>query len=1080
MKRSKKSKKTTRSKTESKFKAGSQTKAKNLTSASQILNVINQLDKAAVLAINPRGIITLFSAGAERILSYSAEDIVCKQNILSLFHPEDILFAQKDVLFKYKKEVPPLEALVFKASAGEVDKKTWTWVKKNGDTCKVDLQLSPLRRGKAIIGYIGIGVEITELVEARELLQMQFDIAQAANEASDLLEFCKRIFEILFRIPGVDCGGIYSAENDGAVRLIYHRNLTEAFVQFSSYFKKDDPRAQLVLKGERTYKHYYELGQLLSEEIREHEGLRTLAIMPIADHGQVVACLNMASHTVDDFDAQVRQILESSTEQLGSVMAKLKAKQAVIEAQIQTANVINNSPLGIHIYELMLNNQLIFTGANTAADQILGFEHRALFGLPIEEAFPSLAKTDIPERYRKTARDGVPWQDEQIQYEDERIKGAFDIHAFSPSPCKMAVFFQDITKRKEEERQLRHAQALLAAAIEQSSAGILIADAPDAKIQMCNSAGLKIIGLPEEKILNNEYTKYLNVFMLDGSCCEPRYLPLTRAIINGETVVGEEYIIKDAHGNNNYVLVNAAPIKDADGKIVAGIVVFTDITARRQAEEERRRFFHVSRDIITICDLEGVVRDINPQFQELTGYTFQDVLEHNIIEFIHPEDLETFKQQLSLIREEKNIVEAEIRCSTKDGGFRWLSCSAFPLNNEKIFYCVARDITEQKKAQELEKKMQAQLFQSAKLVTIGTMAAGVAHEINNPLMVAQGFLDLLKIKYAPMMNPDEEFWALMDKQANALKRIEKIVSGLKNYSRPDEDLLEIVDISLVIKETLALCENIFQKENLEIEKQLDPTIPKTMGHFGKIQQVVMNLLMNARDALEGYRPDPKIILRTFFKNHQIHITVQDNGPGIPKNIRNFIFDPFFTTKAPGKGTGLGLSISQSVITSYGGELVFETEEGGGSLFSISLPPTKAIRAEESSSAENTSIKLDLKILVAEDEPEIRQLIQFQLEDAGATVTIVRSAMEALQALEKETFDVLVTDFKMPKMSGEELINEIRKRKVSIKIVMISGDIFEDHSQFLKKYGHDNFRWLKKPFFDQQLYRAIQELTSGQR
>ncbi len=256
--------------------------------------------------------------------------------------------------------------------------------------------------------------------------------------------------------------------------------------------------------------------------------------------------------------------------------------------------LVDASPMGIHFYALDAGGQLIFKAANPAADHILGVDHRHFVGLPITAAFPSLATTEIPTIYRRLAEQGGTWQAEQVDYQDEHVRGAFQVHAFQISPGNMAAMFLDITERKRAEQELSQTKALLQAAIEASPAGVLIADAPDVRIRLVNSAALAVRGDTPAVLRGipvDQHVRNWQMLHPDGTPYDPQELPLSRATRLGETVHNEEAVIVRDSGEWRRVLVNAGPVRHGDGddRIDAGVAVFLDITESRQAEAERRR-----------------------------------------------------------------------------------------------------------------------------------------------------------------------------------------------------------------------------------------------------------------------------------------------------------------------------------------------------------------------------------------------------------------------------------------------------------------------------------------------------------
>lgn len=231
-------------------------------------------------------------------------------------------------------------------------------------------------------------------------------------------------------------------------------------------------------------------------------------------------------------------------------------------------------------------------------------------------------------------------------------------------------------------------------------------------------------------------------------------------------------------------------------------------------------------------------------------------------------------------------------------------------------------------------KSQTKIIHSSKLASIGILAAGVAHEINNPLTIALGNIEILKSKCKDLCKVNSP--AYIDKTQKACLRIVTIVKGLKNFAIPDSDEWEPVDIHQSISKTLELVSAMFNQENITIETTFKCTFPIVWANMGKLQQVIMNLLTNARDAIKEIHDEGIIRIVTGNNDKTITIEISDNGIGIDNKNQNNLFDAFYTTKAPGKGMGLGLSISHSIITSFGGTINFESKKNIGTTFIITL------------------------------------------------------------------------------------------------------------------------------------------------
>ncbi|MBF0315936.1 MAG: response regulator [Oligoflexia bacterium] len=389
---------------------------------------------------------------------------------------------------------------------------------------------------------------------------------------------------------------------------------------------------------------------------------------------------------------------------------------------------------------------------------------------------------------------------------------------------------------------------------------------------------------------------------------------------------------------------------------------------------------------------------------------------------------------------------------------------------------IFQDISERKKAEEENIKLQAQLAHSEKLASIGVLVAGVAHEINNPLTIIQGFNSIIK---EILINDNgekqkENIFSLLKKQDIAVDRISNIVNGLRKYTAIDSNNLELIEINKTLKETMSICEAIYKQSDISIELFLSPSPLHIYGNNGKLQQVVMNILHNAKDAIEEKGVYGKIKVEAFGNDDKCIIKIQDNGIGISDEIINKLFDPFYTTKKIGEGTGLGLAISQSIIVSFGGKINFESKKNLGTVCLIEIPLTDDKETICNIEIEDAFERITGKVLIVEDEEENREILKYYLVSFGLEVVDCKDGIEALEQIQKRDFDYILTDLKMPKMSGYQLIKEIEKYHLTrAKIIVVSGNIQSDFSA--EKESQESlclYDYIKKPFNKKNVYNVL--------
>jgi len=385
---------------------------------------------------------------------------------------------------------------------------------------------------------------------------------------------------------------------------------------------------------------------------------------------------------------------------------------------------------------------------------------------------------------------------------------------------------------------------------------------------------------------------------------------------------------------------------------------------------------------------------------------------------------------------------------------------------------VAKDISN-------EKLLQQQLIQSEKLSAIGELISGIAHELNNPLTGVMGYSQLLQLR----KDLDDHAKESLLKINNLALRCQKIVQNLLSFARKQKPERTLSDVNEILEKTVELRGYEFQVNNIEISRELDKNLPKTIADAHQLQQVFLNILTNAEQAmLESHgKGRLNIGTRTDVQNARIIVEITDDGPGIPESYLTRIFDPFFTTKEVGKGTGLGLSLSYGMIKEHGGNIYARSRLGEGSTFVIELPIIGRLQGEPAIAPELMPQALqfenlvrDKRILVVDDE---KYILDFFVEVFHTLPVFVDTAGDgriAMQKMQDVEYDLIVSDFKMPQMSGRDLFNWIKDNRPHLanRIIFVTGDTV---SLDTRSFFEDNKnRYLAKPFKIEEVKEVIQQ------
>jgi signal transduction histidine kinase len=344
------------------------------------------------------------------------------------------------------------------------------------------------------------------------------------------------------------------------------------------------------------------------------------------------------------------------------------------------------------------------------------------------------------------------------------------------------------------------------------------------------------------------------------------------------------------------------------------------------------------------------------------------------------------------------------------------------------------------------KTTQAQLIQSEKLSAVGEFVAGVAHELNNPLATVMGFSELLKD--APV---EPQYQRYLDMIFKSSQRCQKIVQSLLSFARRHQPERKPVCLNNLVEEVLEIVAYPLRTSNVEVVTQLDSNLPLVLADSHQIQQVVLNIINNARQSIEGKTAAGKIKIVTGVSNHYVSVAIQDNGPGISKENLLRIFNPFFTTKEVGQGTGLGLSICYGIIKEHGGNIVPSSQNGEGATFTITLPifhlVGKTVRSQRTAETlpHDPQEGRGKKILLIDDEDSLLQVMREELSRHGYEINVASDGEEGLSQIKQNHFDFAFCDWKMPGVNGRQFYERLRTARPELcrRVIFITGDVVNE-------------------------------------
>jgi PAS domain S-box-containing protein len=493
---------------------------------------------------------------------------------------------------------------------------------------------------------------------------------------------------------------------------------------------------------------------------------------------------------------------------------------------------------------------------------------------------------------------------------------------------------------------------------------------------------------------------------------------------------------------------------------------------------ELRDIIDSQDDIILIIGRDYGIESVNESGLTLLGRNRESVIGEKCYQALHAEaepcQYCPFTQTMKTRKTE--VAEHYDATSEKHSHIK-----SSPILDEHgdVMKCILsiRDITERVNTEAKLKRMQQELNLDRRLVAIGQVAAGITHEINNPLTGVIAFSQMLM-----QMDVPENMKEAVEVIYDGATRVVGIVDRLRTFARPDRPDREHADLNAIIGNTLAMRSYEIRSNGIEVTTHLATDLPATMANVGQLQQVLLNIIINAEQAMANSTRQRKLTITTKQVADKIRVSISDNGPGIPKEIIDRLFDPFFTTKDNASGMGLGLNISYGIITEHGGEIRVQSEFGSGATFIIDLPivtETVERKTDRPVNSEQES-PAGARILVVDDEPHICRAIDRILTEKGHQVDTTSSPLKALEMLSKIDYDLILLDLRMPDMNGIEFYDRIKSISPELqqRVVCVTGDVVSTRNKtFLHETG---IPCVAKPFGVNELMRQVRHVLEGEK
>ena len=618
----------------------------------------------------------------------------------------------------------------------------------------------------------------------------------------------------------------------------------------------------------------------------------------------------------------------------------------------------------------------------------------------------------------------------------------------------------DVSAGRLQQARLEAAEAHYRRLIETSPYSIFTLDATGTVMEV-NAAGERILGRTD--LIGTNFLDLLPTREV------PRATSLFEQILAGKNDSPDlELLVRRPDGEERLLSIAVSSIRDESAAGVHGIA--RDITGER-AREEHMMLLSTALDRLPDCVC-------------ITDADRRVVYANRACERILECDPQTISaERFSAILGGASVLAAMDAALAERGAWRGTFTHAragrepvpieivavhVVVDEQTLTFAVLRDLS-------TEVAREQQLRRAERMASVGTLVAGVAHELNNPLTAIAGFAELMLME--PHSDDEREMLELTRREA---QRAARIVADLRVIARETQQSApsrrSAVDLNDVVQHVLKLQRYSLQTSNIDLAVDLAPDLPAVLGNSSELEQVLLNLIVNARQALGAPHSGRRGIgVRTRAGHGRAVLSIADNGPGIPQSELDRIFDPFYTTKSPGEGMGLGLSLVHRIVTEHDGEIEVESTPGAGATFTVSLPLARSDDpAPTGDAARRTSA---LRVLVVDDEVPIRRALLRFLQRRGHSVDLASDGHEALLLIEQQTYDVILTDLRMPGMGGELLLETLRKRDPAAarRVMFMTGHVARDDAALTTAYA--DVPVIEKPFSLNELEDRLDALAA---
>jgi len=642
--------------------------------------------------------------------------------------------------------------------------------------------------------------------------------------------------------------------------------------------------------------------------------------------------------------------------------------------------------------------------------------------------------------------------------------------------------------RQRDEIALYESEARFTHAFEHSAVGVSFIGA-DGVVFKVNRAMCEMLGYSAAEITGMSY----------GALTHPEDLERSNAYVarlrRGEIENFQHekrYLHKS--GRTVWAILSVSMVRGERGQPMYAVAQILDISAIRIAEDERDLIFEYSLDLLCLADIDGCFKQLNPAWSRVLGWDQSEMLGRPYLELVHPDDLVATLAAGERLRSGQSVIEFENRYRCKNGDYRLLSWNSFPLPQAGVTLAVVRDVTARNAAERERREMEERLLEGQKMESLGALAGGIAHDFNNILAVILGNVGLAERALARGAAVDDKLRQIEIAGQRAVDLVQQIMA----FSRRQPQQLRVLSLSQVVRETMMLLRATLPA-GIAIQTTIAKNVPPVLADSTQMHQVLMNLCTNAWHALKqagDYHGRIDVALTVHDASNAppaglrgevaagplVCLTVSDNGVGMDGATVARIFEPFFTTRGPGEGTGLGLSVVHGIVAAHHGAIAVDSMPGAGTAIRVYLPASAETISEQRTPLPGARRDAGpaRHVLYIDDEAQLVALARELLELDGLDVIGHSDADSALAALREDptAFDVVVSDYNMPKLSGLEVARAVAAIRPDLPVIIASGYITPELQQEAAACGVRQL--LHKPDIATRLRAVVDEVLMASR